>query len=337
MYHSRVHVNADSNVDSPSLRGVTTSGSQSATPNYPTAYILNMLDKVQDYVTRNRIAGYRPVDRFLARFGIHLDYKETNRALYLGSSRIPIKIEAVTSSSDTFNSTSADGAPLGYQGGQGKGYQLSDKFEYKSSEFGYLICVSSVTPHVGYYMGTQKENQHISPLDFYTPEFDGAGVQAISFSELFNAVRSSQQAADLESDNLSHDSIFGYVPRFAEYKVGNDVVSGDFRSARNYLSFQGFHLMRQPTDEFRYNVHGEFVDDSHFYHDLDFVMQTDSSDYLRIFTNKLDTSDHFVIINHAEVHATRPMLSIVDGVEFYDKNHNQSKDIEVSNNGATFN
>ena len=58
-------------------------------------------------------------------------------------------------------------------------------FTFESDEYGYIIMVSSIVPKTSYYQGQDRSTMHQTRLDFWTPEFDSMGVQALSNREIF--------------------------------------------------------------------------------------------------------------------------------------------------------
>lgn len=277
-----------------------------------TQYGLNMLRALTDYVKRHQLVGARVLDRFYARFGISLDSDKLSRSQYIGSQNIPLQFGDVMSHTDT-----PSGTPLGGYAGKGLGYG-EDTFEYKAEDYGFIIICNSFVPKIGYYQGLNRHVLHNSPLDFYTPEFDQLGNQAISAMELYtvgeNDARSTsgeQRVDDMKVPALK-SQIFGYTPRYSEYKVGFDRLTGDFRL--NSKSTAGdtsnaWHLFRDVT--------GLGWDDPSFIvHTHDFVKGMDAKQYDRLFYNTTDEADKFYVIHDFNVISKSPMHSLYDTYEF---------------------
>lgn len=327
---SEVFVSNGSNVGTPVLR----SGSAQNTPSQITQYILNQLRATTNYALRHNIAGYKFWDRLKAEYNVTMDYKEKGTSLYLDSIVTPIKISEVVSQSDT------EGAALGDYAGKGLGYTEGKSIHFESeNEFGYLICISSIVPATGYYQGTIKENTHLTPLSFFHGDYDQQGVQAIRLSELYSSAFVAQQLEDLTNEeNISQDfdpdRIFGYIPQYAEYKRGTDTLTGDFRvnSRSSDGAINSWHLLRIVANEFDRDLD---QDSSLLVHSLNFI-QGDNAQFDRIFANTSDEYDHFIIVHHHEIHATRNMKSLADSL-FDDEQLQHSQKTEVANNGQMFN
>lgn len=296
-------------------------------------YIIKSLRIVTNYAIRNNIAGYKFWDRLEAEYGSIMDYKEKGTSLYIDTDVTNVQISPVVSQSDT------QGAELGALGGYGIGASQMKEIEFETKdEFGYLIAMSSIVPSIGYYQGTKRENDHITPLQFYRPDFDSQGVQAITVGEVF----SSQFSGDAYNSEISQYSgdveqskVFGYTPRYSEYKVSQDTLSGDFRvfSRSSQNSVNSYHLLRETGNEFDFNSDGY----SQLLKHTPTFARGENTQFDRVFANPDDgESDHFILIHHHNVHAWRNMKSMAETI-FDDEDLEHNKKVEVSYNGSQMN
>ena len=227
-----------------------------------TTYALHTLHALTDYMKRHQLAGSRALDRYLARFGVTLSTEKLNRTTYLGVKSTPLQFTSVESTSST------DTAYLGDYAGKGQAV-IQDSFVCNpESEYGMFLIINTFVPQVGYVQGIDRHNLHISNYDFYTPEFDALGNQAISKLELYNnIVGYTANSRDVVNQ------VFGFTPRYSEYKVPRDFLTGDFRiRSVGADNLQAWHLMRLIS-----------VDDyDNLVHDIDFVSGTDAKQYGRI-------------------------------------------------------
>lgn len=307
-------------------------------------YALDALASLSDYLKRHQLAGVRSIDRFLARFGINLSAEKLRRSIYLGLDTIPLQIGDVMSSADTVNENS--GMPLGSYAGKGLGYG-SKKFEWDSDEYGMFIIVSTIVPAVGYYQGIDRTTLHTTPLSFYTPEFDSLGVQAISRAELYEPTNS-VGFYPTTGQTSYYDMIFGFTPRYAEYKIGRDRLTGDKRMGSMSVGQDSWNLMRQVSyEDYSGVVHSEsFVRGYSIlnplgpagprppmdgYHNV----VSDIYQYDRIFQNTDYTIDHFNVIYHCNVVSYSPMSSLFDNYEW--KDHDKGETVRVDANGVKMN
>lgn len=317
--------------NTPSVFGLN-SGSPVDSPLYLTDYIVKSLRVVTNYAIRNNVAGYKFWDRLEAEYGSVMDYKEKGTSLYIDTDVTNVQISPVVSQSDT------QGAELGALGGYGIGSSSMKEIEFDTKdEFGYLIAMSSIVPSIGYYQGTKRENTHITPLQFFRPDFDSLGVQALTVGEVF----SSQFCGDAYNNEimLQQDvepyKIFGYTPRYSEYKVAQDTLSGDFRvySKTSQNSVNSYHLLREVGNEFDFSIEGY---STLLKHNSQFS-KGENTQFDRIFANPDNgDSDHFIMIHHHKVHAWRNMKSMAETI-FDDEDLEHNKKVEVQYNGSQLN
>lgn len=290
----------------------TSNGTPASRPNILTQYAIDALKGLTDYMKRHQLAGARALDRYLARFGITLTAEKLNRSIYIGTANEDIKFGDIMSTADT------EGAALGNYAGKGIGYQTAD-FNFSTDEYGILIIVSTIQPKAGYYQGVNRNVLHTHRTDFWTPEFDNLGCQAISKAELFVP----QHTTIANITNLSN-GVFGWTPRYAEYKIGRDNITGDFRYNSMNVGQEAWHTMREV----------DYTDADNIVHNLAFVEGRDAGQYSRIFYNTdADAADKFKVIYHFDIASYSPMKSLYDTYEFEEK----GQDIVMDAGGVKMN
>lgn len=154
-------------------------------------------------------------------FGAFLKDYWVDRPILLGGQKQRIKIgEVVQTSSNT--SQDATGSRAGIAGSYGytKGVTLNAPCH------GYLMGILSIRPKAIYMQGLERMWTRKSLFDFAFPQFAHMGEQEIYQKELFVGAS--------DSDN---NTVFGYTPRYAEYKTGHDFISGEFRTSLDYWHF----------------------------------------------------------------------------------------------------
>lgn len=288
-----------------------TSTVESATVLSQTA--IDALKHLSDFLKRYQLVGSKSIDRYLARFGVNLTSEKLNRAVYIGKNNTPIQIGDVMSQSDT------SGAVLGDYAGKGLGYS-NEGFSYSTDEFGYFVIVSQILPKVGYVEGVNRSNLHIKPQDFYTPEFDSVGTQAIAARELLVSTEGTESRSWAVPDK-----VFGYTPRYAEYKIGRDNLSGDYV----------FNTRNQGEDSW-YTFRKIDANTCPAFAGMTFVGSSlDGDQYNRIFNATTDDADHFRVIMHFDVKDSAPMSSLYDNYEFCEKGKEVTLDINGTNLNGT--
>ena len=115
---------------------------------------------------------------------------------------------------------------------------------------------------------------------------------------------------DIATKDLS-DGIYGYAPRYAEYKIGKDKVTGDFRlNSKSGVgpTSNAWHLMR--------SMEGNFQGVNDIAMSQYMVRAFDADQYNRIFNITSNDVDHFYIIHNFNVISNSPMHSLYDSYEF---------------------
>ncbi len=273
-------------------------------------WAIDALKSLTDYMKRHQLVGARALDRYLARFGVNLSSEKLKRSVYIGSSSSNIQFGDVMSTADT------EGASLGNYAGKGIGYGTSS-FDFSTDEYGILMIVSTIVPKTGYYQGINRNVMHVFKSDYWTPEFDNLGTQAISAAELYVPMTKSDSFFD-PTYNYVNDRVFGFTPRYAEYKVGRDMLTGDFRYNSINAGIEAWHTLREV----------EYAKDEDVVHNLNFVVGSDADQYSRIFYNTdAEAADKFNVIHHFEIASWSPMKSLFDTYEFDSKGASVTEDV----------
>lgn len=319
-----------SSADAPFISGLLlgqnpTGGTQyGATP--ISQYLLNGLKALSDYMARHKLSGSAAFQRYLSRFGKALSSEKLNRSVFLGTDLTPIQIGDVYSTSNM----GADGFNgLGEYAGKGIGFSTTKDFEYSTDEFGMFLVVASVVPAIGYFQGIDRNVKHLTKLDYWTPEFDALSVQPITADELYMSYNGASDFGFNGSGKTIHNQVFGFTPRYAEYKRMIDKCTGIYRiptlngdvsgSTGDFLGSSSWHLLRTFSDsDFGGAVSG-------MVHSVDFVYaRNDYGDYNRMFANQSpDAPDQFTAIHNFNIVSYSPMKSLYDTYEFNDKGSKQ--------------
>lgn len=308
---------------------------QGVTPDQPSQYILEVLHNVSDYAKRHQIAGGRMIDTMLADFGVKLDEVQANRSYLIAQHSFNIQFGDVMAMAGTNDNN------LGSYAGKGIGYSGDNNMCNISSgnEFGYVICLSTIIPEIGYYQGASRDVYHRTRFDFFTHDFDALGCQAISQAEVVVPMKLTQYGDGIEgtdnTDELNnipaiyssnpYEKIFGYVPRYAEYKVVNNKLSGDFRVDSVNAGMGAWHLMRNinpyyySTDHFPDNSDTADYRSINIVHSRTFMQTWDSGQYNRIFYAQAGELDNFNVIYNFQMEAFAPVKSLYDDYDWVEK------------------
>lgn len=284
-------------------------------------YSLTALKSLTDYVKRNQIVGSRSLDRYLARYGFNLTAEKLNRCIKISEYSQDIQFGDVTATADTARD---DGAPLGGYAGKGLSYDTGS-FDFQTVEHGCIIIISTIVPDVAYYQGLQRSVLHIDKTDFWTPEFDNLGVQAISAQELYVPLDTEQ----IQGNQGYDDKVFGFAPRYAEYKIPYAQLTGDYTLPSKNVGKDSWNLFRDVSQSNR-GEDGEILP-----HSLNFVLANDRNQYNRIFYYPSQDVDHFNVIHDFTISSIFPGKGVFDTYEFDDED--KSKKVTMDVGGLTDN
>lgn len=270
-------------------------------------FIVDALKSATDYVKRNQLAGVREFDRFLARFGVALPDAALDRSVYLGKSVSDLTIADVMATTAAEDQVLGDFAGKGIANGQGN-------FNFSTEEFGLFMVLAVPIPNIGYYQGTLKTNLHLTPLDFWTPEFDRLGVQPIAVQELL-APRNYDESSRYSTDGVHGDSVFGFTSRYAEYKVGRDFLSGNFR----FLADSDYYHMMRNVDSAPLAASDTFN-------------RSNQDQFNRVFADASPNYDHIDTVYRFKVDCYSPATALFDDYEF----DSRGREISLNVNGTRF-
>lgn len=268
---------------------------------------LRAANSLQRYLERNNFVGSKIIDRILAHFGVRPEPERLDMSEFLGGSSMPIQIGDITSTAAVTGSPNLSTKNLGVFAGKGVGAAQGDTIRYHAKEHGIYMTLMSILPDTGYYQGLSRmwtKGLDGDALDFYHPEFENLGYQELLNKEVYVP----GQFNELYS-SYDPDGVFGYTPRYSEYKFQQDILAGDLvavlsglgpSSESNVLgaNYNSVHLFRT----FEYN------DDNPLALNENFVeLDNYNNNYDRIFQVTSRNFDHFFFNVDMDVKATRPM------------------------------
>lgn len=169
-----------------------------------------------------RVGSDRYFEYLLGHFGVRDRDSRLQRPEYLGGFTHAIQISEVEQNSATDDSRT----PQGNLAGKGLGYAANRRVKYRFPEPGYLMAIFSIRPQPVYYQGLPRMYTRWDAFDYYDPLFDHLSEQPIYTSELKYDWSYPAQGDD--------DSVFGYTPRFSEYRTSLPECHGDFRQDLAY-------------------------------------------------------------------------------------------------------
>ncbi len=175
--------------------------------------------KLQEWLEKNARGGSRYIETILSHFGVKSSDARLQRPEFLGGGSSPVNI------SEVLQTTSTDAVtPQANMAGHGISVGASNSFSYYAEEHGYIIGIMSVLPKTAYQQGLPKHFSKFDKFDYFWPSFGHLGEQPILQQEIY---------ADITGAGTNED-VFGYTPRYAEYKYLNSSVHGEFKTSLDF-------------------------------------------------------------------------------------------------------
>lgn len=277
------------------------------------ALSIKSLGAIQAMLNRNAIVNQKLKDYIKINYGLEPNLDTFNMSHYLGSSYDQLLVGDVMSNADTLNENGSAGALLGQYAGKGLG-SSDAKFSCHATEFGMFLVLQDITPRPFYYQGIHAEHTAKTRYDFFDPTFDGVITEAVPYSRLDNTCYNDKLLTPLP------DSIFGYMPAYSDYKVGYDILSGNFRMDSINTGLDSWYLARQFGDLFKTShISLGFCDAS---------ILNSANKFASLFYTDNSSADHIYQVHNIRVTAYRRMRSLIEQVLDDDSEHNGSVTID---------
>lgn len=185
---------------------------------------------LQSWLEKNARGGTRYIENIFMHFGVHSSDKRLQRPEYIVGVKSPVVVsEVLNTTGQTVPSGDPEGLPQGNMAGHAISVNSGKMGDYYCEEHGYIIGIMSITAKPAYFEGIPKHFLRTDPYDYYWPDFAHLGEQEIVLAEIF------------ANDTVPNQgSLFGYTPRYSEYKYQPNRVSGDFKTTLSY-----WHLARE--------------------------------------------------------------------------------------------
>jgi hypothetical protein len=181
--------------------------------------------QVQRLLERDARAGTRYSEIIRNHFGVNF-YDVSYRPEYLGGGSTPINISPVVQQAPT---TSGSQIGVGDLSGYGTFTIKGHGFNKSFVEHGIVMGLISVRMDLTYQEGLNRHFSHSTRYDIYWPSLAHLGEQAILNKEIF------------VDGSANDDLVFGYIPRYDEYRYKPSQISGLFQNAATG-SLEAWHL-----------------------------------------------------------------------------------------------
>lgn len=184
------------------------------------------------------LSGNRYQDLLKAFYGVTTRDYRLNLAEYIGGSRYPIYTSEVLQTSETLNT------PLGDQAGHAIGSGNSFHGSYFVEELGCILNLFWINSENIYAQEFRRDWRKFSINDYFFPMFEKLGDQELLREEICYTISPG-------TTSMSNSGIFGFVPRYSEYKFYNNTVKGGFRG--NYKYWSQARFFSKPNSELYLN------------------------------------------------------------------------------------
>lgn len=172
----------------------------------------------QAFLERRAVGGSRYNEQILSFFGVKTSDGRLQRAEFLGGSKQPVVVSQVLQTSE-----STENSPLGEPAGTAVSAGGKFIFDRQFEEYGFVVGIMSVIPRADYMQGVPRKYLKKDVYDYYWPQFARIGEQEIKNQELY-----------MDWGSINNDSVFGYTPRYSEYRFINNRIHGDFKGTLDY-------------------------------------------------------------------------------------------------------
>lgn len=174
--------------------------------------------RLQEWLEKAARGGSRYVENILSHFGVRSPDARLQRPEYITGTKSPIVV------SEVLNTTGESGGlPQGNMAGHAFGVTSGKYGSYYCQEHGFIIGIMSIMPKTAYSQGLEKQFlKFADPFEYYWPSFAHLGEQEVNHKEI------------KAFDQGAFPDVFGYVPRYSEYKFKHNRVAGEFRESLDY-------------------------------------------------------------------------------------------------------
>lgn len=161
--------------------------------------------------------GSRYPENTLGQFGVRTPDSRLPRCEFLGSTKQPVQIQQVIQ-----NSATDSQSPQGNLAGISSTYGSNSLCKTYQSQHGFLVCLTAIRVHSLYQQGIHPMFSRYDRTEYAWPRFAHLGEQPIFTKQLY------------VDGQLAEDDVFGYTPRYADYKSDTGSIHGRLKSNLNF-------------------------------------------------------------------------------------------------------
>lgn len=246
---------------------------------------LRKAEALQAWKQNTLRAGNQVQDAFRAHYGTESYYEEDNCVKFLGSFDARLDVNTVTAQSAAAGGL--ENNKVGDLAATGTSVVNGSKISFNPSDFGIIMCVAHYVPDVEYQSAMlDKANRLYEQFDYFTPEFQNIGLEAVSLVDYDNTL-----GAPFAND------VLGYSPHYWMYKTAVDKCHGEFN--------QNGSLRHWVAPRSQAAVNGNSVPVSNFYINPSFY-----NSVFGVSADPYQSTDTFLHNVFFDVKAIRPMSEL---------------------------
>lgn len=172
--------------------------------------------KVQEIFESLARGGARFIEMLYNCFGVVSGDARLQRSEYFGGSKSPFIISEVLQTSET-----TETSPQANMSGRGICAVKTKRIKKYFPEHGIVLGLMCVSPEANYFQGSPRMYNRRSRFDYLWPQLAAIGEQETLNKEIFAA-------------HPDPDGVFGYNPRYEEYRRNFSQVHGEFKSSLKF-------------------------------------------------------------------------------------------------------
>lgn len=208
---------------------------------------LRKANQLQKFIEKQALAGNRIAEFIMAHWSHKSDDYELGRPILISSSSQNVQISEVLQTSQT-----TDDSAQGSRSGLANSYGSSNGSYFVAPDYGILLINMSIVPEISYFSGIPRKLTPYRWEHFPWPEFAQIGMQPIYDFELSNPYHAyAYETWPRDPLLLEDQNVFGYAPRYSEYKMELDQISGEMATSLRY-----WH--QSPKFDFKQNLNQSF-------------------------------------------------------------------------------
>lgn len=190
---------------------------------------LRKANQLQKFIEKRALSGNRVAEFIMAHWAHKADDYELGKPILISSSSQNVQISEVLQTSQTTDGD--DGSAQGSRSGVGNSYGSSNGSYFVAPDYGILLINMSIVPEISYFSGLPRKFTPYRWEHFPWPEFAQIGMQPIYDFELGKASADTVTSSPLL---LEDQNVFGYAPRYSEFKQEPDIISGELATSLRF-------------------------------------------------------------------------------------------------------